>query len=82
MAAAQHRLAASNVGSGGSDELARGDGAADFHSDPVAAVPHVGVFDHDHRVRPARNHAAGGDQRRGAGANGMHRLFPVSASAG
>ena len=64
-AAAKHRLARRDVGSGERHPAAGGDRSGDSKF----AAAYLGVLDHDDGIGAARHHAAGGDQHRLAGMN-------------
>ena len=60
-AAAQHRLAGADVGAGGA-RWRRPAATACAHVDRAPSLGRLGRLDHHHRVRAARDHAAGGDR--------------------
>ena len=73
-AAAQQGLAARNIGAGVRNKLPGRRRPFQFDRGRGTVIEQLGLFDHHHGVGAARNDAAGGDRRRGAGRHFDRRL--------
>ena len=71
-AGAQHGLAGADVRAGSGNGGARRHGLTDVHG-RIGGVDEFRLLDHHHRVGAARDHAARGDDRRQARADGLLR---------